>query len=223
MYIIAEYVCIDMYIIAEVHVVSICMYISETLLGLSFRISPLSFFQVNTPAAEILYSNVKQMCKLHEDVVLLDLCCGTGTIGLCMANDVNKVIGVEFNEQAIEDAKANAQINGITNADFICGKVENVLISVLKAVKETDEVVVVVDPPRAGLHTDVIRAIRKTACISRIVYVACKLSAVSTNIADLTRQTSKRFDGKPFRLMEAMVVDMFPHTELYETVLLIER
>lgn len=198
-------------------------FIVENLLNMKFQISPLSFFQVNTPATEILYSAISDMFKLNSNVVLVDACCGTGTIGLTMAKKVKKVIGIEVNTQAIKDAKLNAELNGIENVEFISGKVEDVLPGIVKRLGYNEEVVVVLDPPRAGLHSDVIKVIRKASFINKLVYVSCKLTAALQNIVDLTRQPLKRIIGKEFQLVEVLAVDLFPQTELYETVLLLER
>ena len=107
-------------------------YIEERLFDLTFRVSPYAFFQVNTPVAEILYKNIGDWLSLHENTLLLDVCCGTGTIGLCLANRVKHVIGVDIEASAIEDAKLNAQTNGITNCEFICSPAEAVMQQLLR-------------------------------------------------------------------------------------------
>ena len=106
-------------------------YIEERLFDLTFRVSPYAFFQVNTPVAEILYKNIGDWLSLHENTLLLDVCCGTGTIGLCLANRVKHVIGVDIETSAIEDAKLNAQLNHITNCEFICSPAEKVMQQLL--------------------------------------------------------------------------------------------
>lgn len=196
--------------------------VEETLLEMKFRISPSAFFQVNTPAAELLYTSISDLCNISSSTTLVDVCCGTGTIGLTLAKSAKNVIGIELCSDAVEDAKTNARINGITNAEFICGKAEDVLPNLMWRLAG-QEVVVVVDPPRAGLHADVIRAVRRCPCVSRLVYVSCKPTSAKQNIVDLTRQPSKRVTGKPFVVKEVAAVDMFPHTELYELVMLLER
>ena len=129
--------------------------VTETLCGLSFAISPQSFFQVNTLATEVLYTKVRDLVLQGcggdgSNVTLLDVCCGTGTIGLTLAKHVKRVIGVDIVEAAIVDAKANAAANGITNAEFIAGSAESVLPSLVSSL--SGRVVAVVDPPRPGLH-----------------------------------------------------------------------
>ncbi|XP_051960093.1 tRNA (uracil-5-)-methyltransferase homolog A [Xyrauchen texanus] len=196
--------------------------IHEELLGLKFRISPHSFFQTNTPAAEVLYSAVGEWAQLDEDSTVLDVCCGTGTIGISLAKRVKKVIGIELCQEAVEDAKANAEANGLTNVEFHCGKAEDVFPTVLNAVVSPN-VTAVVDPPRAGLHSKVILAIRRAEHLKRLIYVACNAKAAMNNFIDLCRAPSNRVRGAPFRPVRAMAVDLFPQTMHCETILLFER
>lgn len=130
------------------------------MMGLKFDISPQAFFQVNTAAAEILYSTIVENLPLSSpETHVLDVCCGTGTIGLCCAKaGAAKVTGIEMNGPAVEDAKANAQLNGVSNTTFICSKAESVLGNILREHEEQQSTLVaVVDPPRAGLHRDCLR------------------------------------------------------------------
>lgn len=196
--------------------------INEELLGLKFRISPHSFFQVNTGAAEVLYSTVGEWAQLDQDSTVLDVCCGTGTIGISLAKRVRKVIGIELCQAAVEDAKVNAQINGLTNVEFHCGKAEDVFHNVLNALVSPN-VTAIVDPPRAGLHSKVILAIRRAEHLKRLVYVACNAKAAMNNFIDLCRAPSKRVRGAPFRPVRAMAVDLFPQTMHCEMLLLFER
>lgn len=197
-------------------------FIEEEIMQMRFRISPLAFFQVNSLAAEVLYNTIADWCKITPNTILLDVCCGTGTIGLSMAKKVKKVIGIELHKEAVEDAKINALVNGIENAEFLCGKAENLLPSLMWRVAG-QEVVVIVDPPRAGLHSDVVRAIRKSPLVGHLLYISCKPNAALSNIVHFTRQISKRISGDPFRVVQAVPVDLFPHTEHYELVLMLER
>ncbi|XP_026066690.1 tRNA (uracil-5-)-methyltransferase homolog A-like [Carassius auratus] len=197
-------------------------WIHEELLGLKFRISPHSFFQTNTPAAEVLYSTVGEWAQLDQDSTVLDVCCGTGTIGISLAKRVKKVIGIELCQEAVEDAKANAKANGLTNVEFHCGKAEDVFPTVLNAVMSPN-VTAIVDPPRAGLHSKVILAIRRAEHLKRLIYVACNAKAAMNNFIDLCRAVSNRVRGTPFRPVRAMAVDLFPQTMHCETILLFER
>ncbi|KAM8865757.1 tRNA (uracil-5-)-methyltransferase homolog A [Synchiropus picturatus] len=196
--------------------------IREELLGLTFQISPHSFFQVNTGAAEVLYSAVGEWAQLDQDSTVLDVCCGTGTIGISLAKRVKKVIGIELCQEAVEDAKVNAKLNGLSNVEFHCGKAEDVFPSILNSVVSPN-VTAIVDPPRAGLHSKVILAIRRAEHLKRLVYVACNGKAAMNNFIDLCRAPSNRVHGAPFRPVRAMAVDLFPQTMHVEMLLLLER
>ncbi|KAM4579391.1 tRNA (uracil-5-)-methyltransferase homolog A isoform 1-T3 [Fundulus diaphanus] len=196
--------------------------IREELLGLKFRISPHSFFQVNTGAAEVLYSAVGEWAQLDQGSTVLDVCCGTGTIGISLAKRVKKVIGIELCQEAVEDAKMNAKLNDLSNVEFHCGKAEDVFPNILNALVSPN-VTAIVDPPRAGLHSKVILAIRRAEHLKRLVYVACNAKAAMTNFIDLCRAPSNRVHGAPFRPVRAMAVDLFPQTRHMEILLLFER
>ncbi|XP_053276283.1 tRNA (uracil-5-)-methyltransferase homolog A [Pleuronectes platessa] len=196
--------------------------INEELLGLRFRISPHSFFQVNTGAAEVLYSTVGEWAQLDQDSTVLDVCCGTGTIGISLAKRVKKVIGIELCKEAVEDAKVNAKLNGLSNVEFHCGKAEDVLPNILNALV-SPRVTAIVDPPRAGLHSKVILAIRRAQHLKRLIYVACNAKAAMNNFIDLCRAPSNRVHGAPFRPVRALAVDLFPQTMHMEMILLLER
>lgn len=197
-----------------------CIY--EELLGLKFRISPHSFFQVNTGAAEVMYSAVGEWAQLDENSTVLDVCCGTGTIGISLAKRVKKVIGIELCQEAVEDAKVNAKLNGLSNIEFHCGKAEDVFPTILSGLVSSS-LTAIVDPPRAGLHTKVILAIRRAEHLKRLVYVACNAKAAMNNFIDLCRAPSNRVHGAPFRPVRALAVDLFPQTIHVELVLLLER
>uniref|UniRef100_A0A8C9TA63 tRNA (uracil(54)-C(5))-methyltransferase n=1 Tax=Scleropages formosus TaxID=113540 RepID=A0A8C9TA63_SCLFO len=197
-------------------------WIHEELLGLKFRISPHSFFQINTLAAEVLYSSVGEWAQLDKDSTVLDVCCGTGTIGLSLAKRVKKVIGIELCQEAVEDARVNAQINGLSNVEFHCGKAEDIFPSVLNAIVSPN-LTAIVDPPRAGLHSKVILAIRRAEHLKRLLYVACNAKAAMNNFVDLCRAPSNRVRGAPFRPVRALAVDLFPQTPHCEMLLLLER
>eukprot|EP01147_Barroeca_monosierra_P002022 gene2022-5095_t len=171
-------------------------FISEKLLDLEFRISPDSFFQVNTPGAEVLYSLIGDWCQFsgEEDEVLLDMCCGTGTIGQTLAGCVAHVIGIEMVEDAVEDARSNAELNGISNVTYIVGKAEDTIKDVMK------------DPTVA-------QALRRCEGIQKLIYVSCNLKGASQNIIDFCRPESKRWSGQPFKIVRAIPMDMFPHTD----------
>uniref|UniRef100_A0A1E1X515 tRNA (uracil(54)-C(5))-methyltransferase n=1 Tax=Amblyomma aureolatum TaxID=187763 RepID=A0A1E1X515_9ACAR len=197
--------------------------IEESLLGLIFQVSPDAFFQVNTPAAEVLYRTAEEVAGLTSDTTLLDVCCGTGTIGLSLASKVNKVYGIEMCKRAVQNAKHNAELNGIKNASFVQGKAEDVIQDVIRTVGDCKEIVAIVDPPRQGLHNKVLRPLRATASIKKLVYVSCNPEGALQNFLDLARAASNNYRGDPFVLTRAVPVDMFPHTPHCELVLLMER
>ncbi|CAG5119127.1 unnamed protein product [Candidula unifasciata] len=197
-------------------------HVFESLMNLRFRISPEAFFQVNTPATEKLYQLISDWCNVSPSTTVLDICCGTGTIGLSMAKKVKQVIGIEMCPQAVEDAKVNAAINEIDNATFHCAKVEDIISKVMASVDSSD-IVAVVDPPRPGLHKDVIRTLRRSSGIQRLVYVSCNPDGALDNLADLLRPETGRHKGAPFKMIKAVPVDLFPGTKHCELVILFSR
>jgi tRNA (uracil-5-)-methyltransferase len=200
--------------------------LTEELEGLHFEISPGSFFQVNKPATLVLYRAIKDAVLAGgaaEDTVLLDLCCGTGTIGMMMAPHVGRVIGVELVAEAVEDAKRNATANSIANIEFICAKVEDALPGIISSLPPTARLAVVLDPPRCGVHKSVIRTLRNTSRIDSLVFVACNPKACLQNFADLGKEVSRSTTGMPFALHMAQPVDMFPMTEHCELILKFDR
>lgn len=201
-------------------------HVVQTLCNIKFRISPLSFFQVNQTATEVLYDTIKEYAldaSDHGGAVLLDLCCGTGTIGMTLAPHVQRVVGVELVQDAIEDAKVNAALNSITNIDFECSRVETAIGKIIASCPPDQPIVVILDPPRSGIHTSVIKAVRKCSRISRVVYVSCNPEAAANNFVDFTRSTTKGMTGVPFHLSRAVAVDLFPMTEHCELVLQFNR
>jgi len=175
-------------------------WIEEEVGGLLFRLSPRSFFQTNTEGAERLYEQAVSLAELEGDEVVWDLYCGTGTIALLMARRARRVLGIEAEPSSIIDARANAERNAIENVAFLQGESEKVLRED-RQLERPD--VVVVDPPRAGLHPDVRRALADSGA-SRIVYVSC-------NPATLARDL-KEICGNHYRLELVQPIDMFPHT-----------
>jgi len=196
--------------------------ITEILLDRSFSISPQAFFQVNSAGAEMLYSCIGDTADLDEKSTLVDVCCGTGTIGLCLANRVKEVIGVELVPEAVRDARRNAEKNSITNCSFFAGRAENILQNLLRGINSKN-IVAVVDPPRAGLHNKALGAIRNNLSIKRLVYVSCDAKAAMKNFVDLSRPASKTCKGEPFFPVKVIPVDLFPHTKHFELVILFER
>lgn len=187
-------------------------YIEDVLCGLRFRISPLSFYQVNPEGTEILYGKAREYAGLTKGETLLDLYCGAGTIGLTMAENAKQVIGVEVIPEAIENAKENAEINGITNSRFICDDASGASKTLFEEGIRPD--VVVLDPPRKGCSRDVLEIVAAMNP-NRVVYVSC-------DPATLARDC-KIFSELGYTVKEYTAVDMFPRTTHCETVALLVR
>ena len=209
--------------------------LTDTLAGLAFRVSPASFFQVNSPAAALLYRAAVAWAAPSPGDVILDVCCGTGTLGVCAARVVGagggevgtRVLGVDITPAAIADAVANARANGLDEAacTFIAGRAEDVLAGLLDKAKNPHHppnLIAIVDPPRAGLHPKVCAALRGCGGIRRIVYVSCN---VDSQVADAVRLCAGGGGGggDAFRPVRSLAVDLFPHTAHVESVLLLER
>lgn len=206
-------------------------------LGFKFRISADAFFQVNQPAAEVLYSTVRDLCvpnqkdceeKAKVGGTLLDVCCGTGAIGITVSPRVDRIIGIELIEQAVEDARHNAALSNVLNCEFISGKAEVVLPGLLSQLSSAGGglTAAVVNPARAGLHHRVVRALRNQPAIRKLVYVSCKPDGEAMrNFRELCCAPDpwKKLTGEAFSPTLAVPVDMFPHTAHCELVLLFER
>ena len=187
-------------------------YIEDTLCGLSFRLSPRSFYQVNHHQAQRLYEMAISQAEITKADTVLDLYCGVGTITLAMAGAAGKVIGVEVVPQAVEDAKDNAARNGILNAEFFCGDAGQAALELEKSGVRPD--VVVVDPPRKGLNVDTIEALRRMSP-KRIVYVSCDPATLARDVALLKERS--------YTLKTAAAADLFPRCAHVETVVLLSK
>jgi 23S rRNA (uracil1939-C5)-methyltransferase len=186
-------------------------FITDMIDNLSFRISPLSFFQVNPVQTNILYDRALQYAGLDGSQTVLDLFCGIGTISLFLARRAKFVYGVEEVSQSVKDAEVNAKLNGILNVRFICGDAKVVFD---KMQSDTKIDVVVVDPPRKGCEPELLDGILKLSP-ARVVYVSC-------NPATLARDVKHLAQGG-YELIEAQPVDMFAHTGHVESVVLMSR
>lgn len=186
-------------------------HIEDELCGLRFKISPESFWQVNRGGAERLYGVARTMADLHGDERLLDLYCGTGTIGLSMANDVQSIMGVEIVEGAVKCAKENAERNGICNAEFFCADASDIE-SMIPSDRNFD--VVILDPPRKGTTRELIAYIAKRN-IKKVVYISCGPDTLARDIAIFKEYGYDAGDVQP--------VDMFPATGHVECVVSLQR
>ncbi|XP_028651346.1 tRNA (uracil-5-)-methyltransferase homolog B [Erpetoichthys calabaricus] len=201
-------------------------HIYEEIQELKFRISPDAFFQVNTFGAEALFKTVRDASQSDKSSTLLDVCCGTGAIGLSLSKDFKNIIGIELIEQAIEDAKYNASLNGILNCHFLAGKAEVILPQLLLPLYPSVPHVAVVNPSRAGLHYRVIRAIRNCTSIRKLVYISCKPDGEAMkNFIELCGppDPKKKLFGNSFVPTLAIPIDMFPHTLHCELIIIFER
>ncbi len=187
-------------------------YIEEEMEGLRFRVGPKSFYQTNSLQAYELYKVARRMAGLTGNELVYDLYTGTGTIANFVARQARQVIGIEYVADAIEDAKLNSRVNGIDNTLFYAGDMKDVLTDGFVADHGRPDVMIV-DPPRAGMHPDVVGVILNAEPI-RIVYVSCN---PATQARDLAMLDSK------YRVAEIQPVDMFPHTHHVENVVLLTR
>jgi len=188
-------------------------WIEEELLGLRFRVRPNAFLQTNTEMAERLYELARDAAGLTGTETVYDLYCGTGTIGLALANEAASVWGVEISEESVACAIENATVNGVANAAFFAGNVGQSLEELREKAGPPD--IVVVDPPRAGLAG---KALRRTGALDapRIVYVSCNPTTLAGDVKVLVEEYG-------YRLVRCTPVDMFPHTPHIESVSLLER
>ncbi|MDF2944900.1 MAG: putative methyltransferase [Herbinix sp.] len=188
-------------------------YITDGIGSISYRISPLSFYQVNPVQTKKLYDIALEYADLHGDEVVWDLYCGIGTISLFLAQKAKKVYGVEIIPQAIEDAKTNAEINEIKNAEFFVGAAEEVLPRKYKEDKIYADVIVV-DPPRKGCEQSLLDTIL-TMAPKRVVYVSCDPATLARDLKYLCE--------KDYELVKVQAVDQFSHSVHVETVCLLAR
>ncbi len=186
-------------------------FIYEEMEGLKFKVGPKSFYQTNTDQAYNLYKVVRDFAALSGNELVYDLYTGTGTIANFVSGKARKVIGIEYVPEAIEDAKTNSSINNISNTLFFAGDMKDILTAdFIKQHGEPD--VIITDPPRAGMHSDVISTIL-LAAPKRVVYVSCN---PATQARDLQILDSK------YKVVKVQPVDMFPHTQHVENVVLLE-
>lgn len=193
--------------------------IYETMENLRFKIGPKSFYQTNTAQAYKLYSVAREFAALTGNEVVYDLYTGTGTIAQFVSSKASKVVGIEYVPEAIEDAEANARANGITNCEFFAGDMKDVLKPDFIAAHGRPDVIIL-DPPRAGIHPDVAKVILDAAP-QRMVYVSCNPASQARDLAILCN--SGNDDGPHYRITAVQPVDMFPHTHHVENVVALEK
>ena len=192
----------------------------ETMEDLKFKVGPKSFYQTNTEQAYHLYSVAREFAFNHSTLptppsslpLVYDLYTGTGTIANFVARQAREVIGIEYVPEAIEDAKINSQLNGITNTRFYAGDMKDILNDAFIEEHGRPDVIIT-DPPRAGMHPDVVKTILRAAP-QRIVYVSCNPATQARDLQDL---------DAAYRVVAVQPVDMFPHTPHVENVVLLEQ
>ncbi|MGB3367264.1 MAG: 23S rRNA (uracil(1939)-C(5))-methyltransferase RlmD [Acidaminobacteraceae bacterium] len=184
-------------------------YYTEKLLDLDFKVSFKSFFQTNTLGAEVLYQTAISMTEDLKSKTVFDLFSGTGTIGQIISKDAKKVIGVELIEDAVKAAKENAELNNITNCEFLAGDV----FDILDTIKEKPDVIIV-DPPRVGIHEKALKKIVNYG-VDSITYISCNPKSLAENL--------KTMQDMGYAVKEVVCVDMFPHTPHVETVVKLQR
>ena len=187
-------------------------HIFETMDGLKFKVGAKSFYQTNTEQAFRLYSVVRDFAGLTGGELVYDLYTGTGTIANFVSRYARKVVGIEYVPEAIEDAKVNSEINGITNTDFYAGDMKDILTDAFIAENGRPDVIIT-DPPRAGMHPDVVQTIIRAAA-RRIVYVSCNPATQARDLALLDQY---------YKVEAVQPVDMFPHTPHVENVVLLNK
>lgn len=196
----------------ETHTFKGKSYIIEEMEGLTFKIGPLSFFQTNLEQAHQLYSVAKNLAGISNEDIMYDLYTGTGTIANYVAKNAKKVIGIEYIESAINDAKENSAINEIENTQFFAGDIVTLLTP--DFVRENGKPdIIITDPPRAGMHKNVVRRILAMAPL-KIIYVSCNPATQARDITML---------NEDYAVKEIQPVDMFPHTQHVENITLLER
>lgn len=187
-------------------------YIYETMDGLTFKVGAKSFYQTNTKQAYHLYSVVRDFANLTGNELVYDLYTGTGTIANFVSRYAKRVIGIEYVLEAIEDAKINSEINNISNTLFFAGDMKDILTESFISENGTPDIIIT-DPPRAGMHPDVVQTIIKTAP-KRIVYVSCNPATQARDLSLLDNL---------YEVVAVQPVDMFPHTPHVENVVLLNR
>lgn len=187
-------------------------HIFEVMEDLKFKVGPKSFYQTNTLQAYHLYDVARQFANLNGNEIVYDLYTGTGTIANFVARKAKKVVGVEYVPEAIEDAKVNSELNGIDNTTFYAGDMKDILNDEFIAENGQPDVIIT-DPPRAGMHADVIDTIVR-ANPKRIVYVSCNPATQARDLIALDNN---------YEVKAVQPVDMFPHTPHVENVVLLER
>lgn len=186
--------------------------IREQLCGYTFTISPKSFYQINPLQTEVLYNKAMEFADIQKSDIVIDAYCGTGTIGIIASKYAGQVIGVELNKDAVRDARKNASINGVENIDFVCADAGKYMVDIASEGLKAD--VVIMDPPRAGSDIKFLRSV-VTLSPKKVVYVSCNPETLARDLMYLSKNG--------YKVRKIQPVDMFPHTEHVECVVLLTK
>ena len=184
-------------------------YIIDSIGDFKFKISPLSFYQVNNEQTKKLYDIAKEFAQLSGEETIWDVYCGIGTIGQYLSKDVKKIVGIEVVEQAVENAKENAKLNKLNNAEYFCGEAEKIAPRLVKKQKPD---VVILDPPRKGCEEELLKAVAETKA-KKIVYISCKPSTLARDL--------KIMKTLGYTTEKVQPVDLFPRTAHVECCVLL--
>jgi 23S rRNA (uracil1939-C5)-methyltransferase len=187
-------------------------FIIQKMEDLEFRISPKSFYQTNAEQAYELYKLVREFAEFKKSEIVYDLYTGTGTIANFIARQVKKVVGLEYVSEAVRDAKINSELNKITNTGFHEGDIAKIFNEDFLEEHGSPDVIIT-DPPRAGMHKEVIASIMNTSA-RRIIYVSCNPATQARDI-ELLKDS--------YQLIKSQAVDMFPHTHHIENIVVLDR
>lgn len=198
-------------------------YLEEDVLGLKLEVTPDFYFQCNTYSAEVLYQAVAELASVDSETTVLDLCCGSGGMGMVLAKQAKEVLGVELMDANVEGAKRLSLKNGLENCEFVQGKIDDVYPGLLEKLKGK-KVVPILDPPRAGISQSMIVNLRKLEEANKLIYVCSNHKLPLKNLLDLATVESPMFaDTNPFVPTRVIPIDVSPHTLRCELVILCER
>jgi tRNA (uracil-5-)-methyltransferase len=191
-------------------------------------VSPFAFFQVNKLVFEKMLELINNFAGIDASTTLFDICCGTGAIGICLSKIPKKVIGVELLVSAVDNAKENVSLNKdlLTEEkmEFHAGKAEETLPPIVRrVVDEGGKIIGIVDPPRGGLHGDVLKALRTCKGLDRLIYVSCNAVSQMRDLKWLCYESKSKRKGPCFKPVNAVGADLFPHTNHIESIVLLER
>lgn len=186
--------------------------IREQLCGCTFTISPKAFYQINPVQTEILYNKAMEFAEISKNDIVIDAYCGTGTIGIIASKYAGQVIGVELNKDAVKDARKNAKINNIDNINFICADAGRYMVGLAEQRLKAD--VVIMDPPRAGSDINFLKSVVKLSP-KKVIYISCNPETLKRDLTYLSKNK--------YKVRKIQPVDMFPHTEHVETVVLLTK